>query len=419
MDNLRLSKIIDDPYKDKLDFLNNKIRTCIEHLSRIRIKRGLINGLGAFIKTITGNLDEDDYTNLNHKFSVTTKVLSSIEDKLERIEKYNLRFSKLAGLTVLNKVNSLEQDIIILYEVCEDILLTLTFARHSILYPVLINSEVILKAVQNIPSTLEYDHDLHEMLTRAKTDVHVTFDTIYLIIEIPTYDTITYDLYTLIPILKPANDICLYPKLPQRQYLKNRTKIYEAHNCYENSCEVKPADECIQASFRDQRYLCETIKTECPDAYEEKYNQTTTYRYFNKLTPYNSKCDNTTTYLKGSFLEVNNCEQSLLMNQPTLWNEDGKIINSEPIEFENDNDKINRALEDLEDDLEENTWDHIWHFTYISPFILILICSIPLLWIFFRRLKKRPTSDLAGESQEMTPIRQEEPPVIIMECGYS
>lgn len=66
--------------------LNNKIRV----LFNKRIKRGLVNGFGTIIKTITGNLDASD----GEKYDKLFKQIKQNENKLQNQNLENIRISK-------------------------------------------------------------------------------------------------------------------------------------------------------------------------------------------------------------------------------------------------------------------------------------------------------------------------------------
>lgn len=91
-------------YKIRLDMLQmkfKKLEETLDHLRpRLRNKRGLINGLGSIIKSITGNMDHDDYDELGRAIA----EINRNEDVLQN--KYNDQIN--INTKMINRFNDIQ-----------------------------------------------------------------------------------------------------------------------------------------------------------------------------------------------------------------------------------------------------------------------------------------------------------------------
>uniref|UniRef100_A0A2A4JNX4 Envelope fusion protein n=1 Tax=Heliothis virescens TaxID=7102 RepID=A0A2A4JNX4_HELVI len=80
-------------YELQLDFLSSKLTNVIDHLDTLkpsRVKRGLIDGLGSVIKSVTGNLDYSDAV----RYDNTIKILQDNELKISEELNNHISVSK-------------------------------------------------------------------------------------------------------------------------------------------------------------------------------------------------------------------------------------------------------------------------------------------------------------------------------------
>lgn len=102
-------------YEPHLHYLENKLDRAISFLNTFghnRVKRGLINGLGSVIKSISGNLDYTDAIRYNN--AITTlqnneyKLESKINEHISLAKEWSIHSSKILGNIVQNQNNLTE-----------------------------------------------------------------------------------------------------------------------------------------------------------------------------------------------------------------------------------------------------------------------------------------------------------------------
>lgn len=278
-------------YHNYITTLNYSIQNIDETFCRIfpqtsRYKRGLINGLGSVVKSITGNLDaedgerinkalelmETDQNNMHQLLSEQTSVMIDAIDELnktleglthnqkqivKRIEYLQLviegtltdsmtAYDRVQLLELFTQISSLLDNIVSVILTTEN---AITFSKlntyhTSILKPKFISSELRRIENQIIDSRLitKDDITLYEKVFRIKS-IQIDFKIIFQI-EIPLVDTsdyIYYQLYSL-PIPKSKNTFTMI--IPQAKYLILNEQQYAFRN--------QPCQE-----LGNQTYFCE------------------------------------------------------------------------------------------------------------------------------------------------------------------
>ncbi|CAH1103035.1 unnamed protein product [Psylliodes chrysocephalus] len=214
--------------------LRYQLRSVKEKFSSIspfsRPKRGLIDGLGSVIKSITGNLDQEDakYYNkaiktlaeneknivsqLNHHISLNTRVMEKFQETIslithnqdkianeineikQKIDYINFNFSQY--LQTKNVVDQLNIILQIILQLLNDLEEAVNLAKINILH----NSLIKEKELRWIITSMLEHHSKDQLLYSKQQDFHKY----YSIIEVDAYytnNTIVFILH--IPIIHP------------------------------------------------------------------------------------------------------------------------------------------------------------------------------------------------------------------------
>ena len=251
-------------------FLFDEINRKLNQLTpNSRIKRGLINGLGSIVKSITGNLDNEDgekiekhLENLDKnqltikqimesQITLTTKAIEKFESSItnlttnqlilrsrifqieqalkdEKIELYH----RIQFNNVYTQINIMAQSILQILETLEE---AVTFAKINVMHPSIIEPEDLLDSLiqinkyVNLPLPVVKEQILNfETLITIKAYWKET--KLNFILEVPITDTIQYNLYHLYscPILHQNNTFQLI--IPNQKYLILSDQYYSSSN---------------------------------------------------------------------------------------------------------------------------------------------------------------------------------------------
>ncbi|XP_050315541.1 uncharacterized protein LOC126750082 [Anthonomus grandis grandis] len=233
--------------------LKEKIKNQILQINpfslKTREKRGLINGLGSIVKSITGNLDNEDaqrydsaitsimqnennikllmqeqitiIDNSNKLFQKLSKNLTSNQNILEsQIKEIQIEVQRLNKISFEDKHFFLLQTILShattflqeMYDVLEDLQIAITFSKLNTFHPSIISPKDLFKEIQLISTSL----------TSGKLPFDPTFKNVFLfekvlniksyakenkvifIIEMPIVEKNSYLLYHLYPLPTPS-----------------------------------------------------------------------------------------------------------------------------------------------------------------------------------------------------------------------
>jgi len=228
-------------YEHLLEEIKISVRTKWNKIfpDRIRRKRGLINGLGMLIKTITGNLDEKDAQHFNEAIDILKNSQQQLEDitkqqiiiSTKAIQKFNTTAQKLVQnqqvlqQRLIQLENNLKNDTqeqtnnLLLFTICNQmlfsfniILRTLESAEEAIvfsqigkLHPSIIESESLFQELKSIEPFLR-DNKFPAELTlkniptiESSVRIKSYFRNmqIVFILEIPLIENALYSLYHL------------------------------------------------------------------------------------------------------------------------------------------------------------------------------------------------------------------------------
>lgn len=281
---LRLDNYTYALYEFQIDYLSDKLDTAsfqLQSLQPNRVKRGLIDGLGSIIKSITGNLDYSDalkYDNIlrnfeknqneliseyNHHISLSkdwmnrhtqiinllvdnqeliNKTLISLLDKNVHAEYTMLKYAKFSQmLSILtNNVNDLLDDL----KRIENILAFTgaSSTHHSMLRVDTLSSMIVkIKKLYNKPEIL--DLELREYYKIIRPGSYYSENKIVFIFGLPIISPTSFTLYKLAIVPNKNNQILI----PSHPYIATNEHV---HVYIEAEC----------PKYKD-RYLC-----------EEKYN---------------------------------------------------------------------------------------------------------------------------------------------------
>lgn len=266
--------------------LESKIHSQINQINpsyNSRSKRGLINGLGSIVKSLTGNLDQEDaqkYDRLISKLSSNQgKIKSLINEQTTLMQKSITNFENLSknisqnqlilenrieqaqialkqiqtnntnsygyflGQVLISQVISAFQNI---YDILENLEIAITFSKLNIFHSSIVNPEELLSEIKSIESHLHqgklpFPVTLNNILSFERIieiKCYTKENKIFFIIEIPIVEPDDYILYHLYPIPVSSNNI-FQIIIPRNRYLILNEHSYSLFNdrCQETSTE--------------------------------------------------------------------------------------------------------------------------------------------------------------------------------------
>lgn len=259
------------------DSIEDKFNNLNIHSTVYRTKRGLINGFGSIIKSITGNLDSEDGDKINTilehlqnnqgnlqnqiklQYSVSQQIIENFNKTIQDIQNNEIILTtKIFEIKSILDFQANAENIIYLKELFNELLITfnvildrmetvensLTFCKLRTLHPSIIKSHELFVELQKIsshykaelPFELNYENILNfesvigvtckveknkiEYFLSIPIDYNIQFDLFYML-PIPT--KIESEFVTLIPntryllksenLIKPLNDICTHSNI--------------------------------------------------------------------------------------------------------------------------------------------------------------------------------------------------------------
>ncbi|XP_049825049.1 uncharacterized protein LOC126265985 [Aethina tumida] len=246
--------------KDKF----NEIILDIEHYSK-RNKRGLINGIGAVWKTISGNLDASDGEYYDKCINQIEKDEKHIENLMKNqilittstIKNFNYTIQKLqideetfnndikiidimisnitdnmnlleAKIKVFNLCEQLLESFIFINGELDDIINSITFAKINVVHPSVIQPLNLLDELSKINSELRKDslpldntkENIPKFLNIIKLDTYQSNSKIIFVLNIPTVQLDSFKLYHLFSLpLKDDRTKLFHTILNSHKYL--------------------------------------------------------------------------------------------------------------------------------------------------------------------------------------------------------
>lgn len=379
-------------YQFRIESLFRKlyeVKYSLENLiPKNRNKRGLIDGLGSIIKTITGNLDQNDYEQISNTLdeikqnenTIYTTYNNNNHINKEMLERFNYlqKYIEHYSIWITNETNKIEEKTLTLSNIIhidqcihitenkiemlrihiKNIMEAITFAKLKI-----ISSHILARnEINYIHTILEKENvklnsyeEINELL---ELQAYYNKTTLIFSIKIPNFSQETFSYYyiKLIPINK-TNFLEEKPKsqyliLNQEnyQYLTNPCiKIGNTQYCKGNKLQnIK--DECIPRILNNKDASCNLVKT----TFEPEINQIfQNYIYISTINSisFTSTCNQKTKILPEiALMKFNNC--SIIINNITYNNNEvmfyEKEINILPYgEFKINNTKIKLSLPEI------------------------------------------------------------------------
>lgn len=351
----------------QIDYLVDTIESRLLYLgleplglrSSNRHRRGLIDGLGSIIKSITGNLDVNDAIkfeneikntritlnknalNLKKTLSLTTDFMKNYERNLDHIQnnqkeiyrlidRYSTQANELeARVETIHIFDEIERSFQQLYDRLESLENAITFSHLGKLHPSIIDSAYLIEEliyVQNdINSKLAFAPNIkhiHLWEKAIEVKAYSTNDTITFILEIPLVANQPYNLLHLYSIPTDDNSI-LIPKNPIL-ILGNDEFAYPHEPCTEIEdnnviCKhlewqkLQLSDDCIAQLIQHQEpHNCTYATAKFTDKLIQQIEENSWIVIMKQEEVIKTTCDNDVQYQrsKGAFLITidNNCK---------------------------------------------------------------------------------------------------------------
>lgn len=251
----RMSNETYNLYEIQINYLANKLGNVLKQLHSLepsginRMKRGLIDGLGSMIKSLTGNLDHDDALKYNEAIRVLENnqiklssefnnhislskewmlkhgnVIRQIVDNQNRINKTLELILQNKAIQSLTRYANFAQLLSLISENIEDLSLellrienSLAFIHASSTHHSMIDIDVLESMILKLKSIYSeeqvLDLDLREYYNVIKPGSYFVNKQIVFIFKFPIYSKITYDFYRL-SVVPNKHDQALIPPFP-------------------------------------------------------------------------------------------------------------------------------------------------------------------------------------------------------------
>lgn len=260
-----------ETYINILEFNCNRLEDKLKTIFNVkRNKRGIIDGLGSIIKTITGNLDASDgqrYEQLFTKINKNQEILQqqnfeTIKLNKEMISKFNLQMDKIKHNEIVLKSRIMQMEVIIneniiwqnlmiikdiinqlilltinLIEIISEIETSLTFCNLNKIHSSIINLEDLEKITKQI-SKLSFWDIAAQITSHCKLENNI----IEYLLEIPVYENHSNKLLQVTPVPLYIEKEMYMLDINKELIIEKEQKLIKASNCIRN----------------DDKYLCKT-----------------------------------------------------------------------------------------------------------------------------------------------------------------
>lgn len=267
-----------------------------------RRKRGLINGLGTLVKTISGNMDASDAKEIDDKFNNLKDNLNIVSDNLQLQNEFNneilIRFENVTKhinheqiainnfitnsqnriakelneeqnlLQKLQYINRIDYNIELLLNHLNDIIESLLLAKLNIIPKLILNKDEILKIkniFQNQNLYVESDEELYSLLKLYTTyhNLNIIFN-----VKIPIFKKEQYKIARIIPL--PINNTH-FIVTPNYILYNNKSKIYPLREkclninnkflCENVNSPTNQNTSCIESLLQEKTSFCDIQET--------------------------------------------------------------------------------------------------------------------------------------------------------------
>lgn len=299
----------------------------------MRTKRGLINGLGSIIKSISGNLDNNDLLNLEnklinnevlikHHISLTTKALDSFHLILTNVtSQQNIMNVKLHHEAHEQSIELLMIELVFQAETLNDLFKQLNegivFAQHNIFHTSIMSQTLIQKALRTIPETQRIDATISQLIPFIK--ISINFEPLSYILRIPILNKRSFEYISTVPIIHSQNHHCSYPISQTLQVLKGESvrlvsncKKLNYFICEEQSLYVPSCERNL--ILHQDINSCNFTTVYCPETHTQRISENAIYVYSDKPQQYTQKCTSglwTRTLQHSIVLNVDECSYDI------------------------------------------------------------------------------------------------------------
>lgn len=364
-------------YELQIDYLNSKLNKVLDQLQTLepnRKKRGLINGLGSVIKSLTGNLDYEDATRYNDALRVLQnnqdKVVSEFNRHIslckEWLSKHNSILNQLvenqvkinATLELLLDRNAYRDSSLLKYakfaqlleiitenvnDITEELLRienTLAFIRASSTHHSMIGINVLKSMLDKLKELYNNDEiinlELREYYDVIKPSYYYFNDQIVIVFQFPIVSIDTYDLYKL-AVVPNKHHQALIPSYPYLATNDNSFVHIEAEcpkfgNLYlcdtTINHQIRKESNCIQELITNHilKQSCNFTTVSLSRPAVQKLDDQHYVTSFPRPTRVQLNCrTEDSTSLEGSYLITIPINCHLHTTEFTISNENGKI----------------------------------------------------------------------------------------------
>lgn len=223
-------------------------------LPNIRLRRGIFNPLGSFIKVLTGNLDNTDAIRYNDQITKLKDREHSVEHKISIMQKafdklvnissdlnFNVRqiyyktnqleilrqnsTNVYSMLSILNSLNQILNNFRTIYNIIMEIETAIAFSKLHTLHQSILNSTELLSILNHIEKHASLMYPVtRENLVKIERSIilksYIDKRNLVFILEVPLVQTDTYAYYKIIPVpLYNPNKNQPYAIIPAYPYL--------------------------------------------------------------------------------------------------------------------------------------------------------------------------------------------------------
>lgn len=442
---------------DKFDNINI-------HSTLDRPKRGLINGLGSMVKTITGNLDSEDgerinsimehlkqnqenlQTQIKMQYSVSHQIIDNFNKTIQDIQ-YNEKIlkTKIFEIRDILDFQANAENIIYLKQLFNELLITfnvildvlervensLTFCKLKTLHPSIIKSEDLFAELQNVhyyyqtelPFELKHKNILEfeaviDVVCKVENNqiqyflsIPINYDILFnLFYMLPIPTEIESEYVTLIPnskfllksnnVIKPLNDICTRGNIFQ---CPNNLQDNNNYECEENILLAGNSTFCPYTKIEIIKNHIEIIP---------KINQFLAIFPVEEKSIIKCKQETEVKTLKGIYLIENSACKIIFRNQELIFQQN---TFGQPFVINELNLKLNQLhvspmkidlkslrIKDIPNQLVTPifTENHNLHIPSIWTILLYTALIVAFLWIMYKRKHSGRTSKSHLESME-------------------
>lgn len=264
--------------------------------SKFRVKRGLVDGLGTIIKAITGNMDNNDYHEINNyleilklnQLNITNQFNKQIYINEKMIERFNNitnyvnnqqtlieQFNSLAdqhntvdySILIIQYCNQLIYDIELLNTHLENILESINLAKLNVISKHILHPEEItyvMKVLEEQHINIVSKETIYQFL---ELKAYYNLTNLIFIVQIPTFNSENFALYHLNELPINNNLTLRIPKsyiiINENEYSfleKPCTQIENLYYCSKSNIQKIKINDCIPNIINDNKAHCNFIE---------------------------------------------------------------------------------------------------------------------------------------------------------------